>query len=60
MTVARQPPRLRCVSFNLFHGGVSSGLARCCSGITQRLTWSLRNSSGLQVDVVGAPGGLDE
>src|SRR5229473_288036 len=53
MTVAWQPPRLRCVSFNLFHGGVSSGLRGAARELPQRLNIVAAELQRLQVDIIG-------
>src|SRR6266404_7100473 len=53
MTMARQPPRLRCVSFNLFHGGLSSGLRGAARELPQRLDLVAAGFQRLQVDILG-------
>lgn len=53
MTVAQQPPRLRCVSFNLFHGGVSSGWRDAAQELHQRLDLVAAELQRLQVDIIG-------
>ena len=53
MAVAWQPPRLRCVSFNLFHGGLSSGLRGVAWELHQRLDLVAAELRRLQVDIIG-------
>src|SRR5215831_12556678 len=53
MAVGHQPPRLRCVSLNLFHGGLSSVLRDAPQDVHRRLAFVAAELQRLQVDLIG-------
>src|SRR5215813_14186490 len=46
-------PRLRCVSFNLLHGGLSSGLVGSAQALPYRLAIVAARLRRLRVDIIG-------
>ncbi len=49
----RLPPSLKCVTFNLLHGGLLSGLRGRAQNLAHRLELAARELRRLNVDVIG-------
>lgn len=52
-TMRRQPDVLRCLTFNLLHGGVFSGLTGNAQDLEQRLEIAVEELRALDVDIMG-------
>ncbi len=53
MVATQHSPRLRCVSFNLLHGGLSSGLRGTAHELHLRLELAVRELQRVEADIIG-------